>query len=594
MKACFCVAVLSSIGMTMAADLPWYMQETAMSADGRLTFLNKPWWPRAKALPEGGSFTLDLNHDGRPDTLIQKKDGNIVEIIDDGGQAKDLATNESNAAYVVSLKATGLVDRMVVFIDDDGDGKADETEIRHFQDGYLRYSWFTEDHDHVGGQVFMLKNWSYVGGDDLRNKFRGNRDFYLNKFDPATNSWVPLSECPFTFWDTNHDGHSDMVLRVSAAPLDSNSGKDPDYANHFSYMWAPEATPLDKTGNMNVRFSFNLDPDKRSEPVDKPHFTFGFNLVGAQPYDYPGMRYTNPRRRPPQTVVRLPRKLGVQVAMSYPAKQTGFSWDEARSVFRWEGQFWIFEREYMPNTGGPVMRWNMRREYSPDAASTRKLYYSGVDKRYHLQGAHEGWLEIGHLVNETKDLEFRYFDSDGDGYLDTTQVFEATNPVPVRVSRVRDVRPHPVTLKREAMQDEYNNRILPAAIHDDEVLIGVLKKRVQPPLAAAYETEAGKAESAERKRFCLDVAREFYFLRARDLFYARNASNPYLNHPPAKNGSRTFTTGSADGGYTLGDTLAYWKIARLIESFATAYDNGEIPAAADRAGELAKLLGLPQ
>ena len=416
----------------------------------------------------------------------------------------------------------------------------------------------------------------------------------MNKFDPATNTWVPLSECPFTFWDTNHDGHSDMVLRVSAAPLDSNSGKDPDYANHFDYMWAPQATPLDKTGNMNVRFSFNLDPDKRIEPVDKPHFTFGFNLVGAQPYDYPGMRYTNPRRRPPQTVVRLPRELGVQVAMSYPAQQTGFSWDEARSVFRWEGQFWIFEREYMPNTGGPVMRWNMRREYSADPASERKLYYSGVDKRYHLQGAREGWLEIGHLVNETKDLEFRYFDSDGDGYLDTTQVFEGTNPVPVRVSRVRDVRAHPVILKREAMQDEYNNRILPSAIGEDELLIGVLKRLVQPPLAAAYEAEAGKAESAERKRFCLDVAREFYFLRARDLFYAKSAANPYTNRPAAKNGSRTLTMGSADGGYTLGDTIAYWKIARLIESFAASYDNGEIPAAADHASELAKLLELPQ
>ena len=181
MKTCLCVAVLSSIGVMMAADLPWYMQETAMSADGRLTFLNKPWWPRAKALPEGGSFTLDLNHDGRPDTLIQKKDGNIVEIIDDGGQAKDLATNESNAAYVVSLKATGLVDRMVVFIDDDGDGKADETEIRHFQDGYLRYSWFTEDHDHVGGQVFMLKNWSYVGGGDFRNQVSRQSGFLFEQ-----------------------------------------------------------------------------------------------------------------------------------------------------------------------------------------------------------------------------------------------------------------------------------------------------------------------------------------------------------------------------------------------------------------------------
>jgi hypothetical protein len=32
----------------------------------------------------------------------------------------------------------------------------------------------------------------------------------------------------------------------------------------------------------------------------------------------------------------------------------------------------------------------------------------------------------------------------------------------------------------------------------------------------------------------------------------------------------------------------------LIESFAASYDNGEISAAADHAGELAKLLGLPQ
>src|SRR3954463_8184690 len=90
---CFCTAV-------NAADLPWYMQETAMTSDGRLTFLNKSWWPRAKALSEGGSFTLDLNHDGRPDTLIQKKDGNVVEIIDDSGKAEDLANNESSAAYV--------------------------------------------------------------------------------------------------------------------------------------------------------------------------------------------------------------------------------------------------------------------------------------------------------------------------------------------------------------------------------------------------------------------------------------------------------------------------------------------------------------
>ena len=275
---------------------------------------------------------------------------------------------------------------------------------------------------------------------------------------------MPLSECPFTFWDLNNDGHSDIVLRVSAAPLNSNSGSDPDYANHYDYMWAPEATPLSETGNMNVRLSYNIDPEPRHEPVDKPHFTFGFNLVGSQPYKYPGMEYTNSRRRPPQTVVRLPRTAGVDMALHYPATQTGFSWDEARTVFRWEGQFWIFEREYMPNTGGPVMRWNMRREYSAEPVSERKLYYSEADKRYHLLGAREGWMEVGHLVNDSKDLEFRYFDSDGDGFLDKTEVLLGSNPSPVHVSYTRKLRTHAVTLDHAAMQKEYNTKIFPEAI----------------------------------------------------------------------------------------------------------------------------------
>ena len=81
-----------------------------MTADGRLTFLEKPWWPRAQALQEGESFTLDLNHDGRPDTMIVRKDGNIIEAIDDSGRAANI-WNQVSTAYVVSYKGTGLVDQ---------------------------------------------------------------------------------------------------------------------------------------------------------------------------------------------------------------------------------------------------------------------------------------------------------------------------------------------------------------------------------------------------------------------------------------------------------------------------------------------------
>src|SRR2546430_2503320 len=228
------------------------------------------------------------------------------------------------------------------------------------------------------------------------------------------------------------------------------------------------------------------------------------------------MNFPNLLRRPPQTVVRIPSAQGMDVAMLYPAQQSGFTWDEARTVFRWEGQFWIYEREYMPNTGGPTMRWNMRREFSAKRSRERQLYYSDVDKRYHLLGASEGWLEVGHLVSNEKDLEFRYFDSDGDGYLDTTKVFEGTNPVPVRTSYVKNVRARSVTLTREAMQADCNTRVLPSAIKQNQQLIAALRETVKIPLAAAYESAAAKADSAERQRYCLDIARELYFLGARD------------------------------------------------------------------------------
>jgi hypothetical protein len=587
--ALFSVAIASATP-EKRAKLPWYMQETAMSPNGRLTFLEKPWWPRAKALADGQSFSLDLNHDGRPDTLIERKDGNLIEIIDDSGRSSDIANNKADAAYVVSFKGSGMVDRMIAYIDNDGDGKADEMEIRHYRDGYLRYAWFGENYDRDGQQIFALKDWSYAGGSDFDSKFRGNVDFYLNKYDPETRTWVPLSECPFIFWDPDHDGRGDIVLRVSAAPLSSNTGKDTDYANNYNYMWAEKATPLREIGNMNVRFSYNLDPSPRLEPEKKPHYTFGFNMVGAQPYSYPGMRYTNLRRRPPQTVVRIPENQGINVALHYPAQRTGFTWDEARTVFRWEGQFWIYEREYMPNTGGPVMRWNMRREYSPNPASEHKLYYSDVDKRYHLYGAREGWMEVGHLVNKEKDLEFRYFDTNGDGYLDTTQVFEGANPIPVRVSHVTDLRTQAVTLTRDWLQSDYNNRVLPAAIREDERLIAALKPIGQIPLAAAYEDAAAKSETAERRRYCLDIARELYFLKARDIFYTRTAAGPYPQMNPAPKSMRIMTAGPVDGGFTLGDSLVYWQRSKQIEQFVQSYGAGKIDDAVNAAEKLTKSL----
>ena len=143
---------LLMVGAGLADELPWYMRETGMTPEGRLTFLEKGWWPCARQLAEGQSFTLDLNGDGRADTLIERRDGHLIETI-----------NGAATAHVVSLNGTGIVDRMIVYVDNDDHGKADEMEIRHYRDGYLRYAWFGENYDHDGVQIFDVKNWSYAG-----------------------------------------------------------------------------------------------------------------------------------------------------------------------------------------------------------------------------------------------------------------------------------------------------------------------------------------------------------------------------------------------------------------------------------------------
>jgi hypothetical protein len=574
--------MVPSLAAQPPVRLPWYMRETAMTPEGRLTFLNKPWWPRAKALAEGQSFTLDLNHDGRPDTLIERKGGNIIEAIADSGKAKNIL-NKADTAYVVSYHGTGVVDRMVVYIDNNNDGKADEMEIRYYKDGYLRFGWFSENRDNDGAQVYSLKNWQY-DGDGFASKFRGNDMIYLNKYNSSAHQWEPLSECPFVFRDPNHDGLGEIVVRVSAAPLNSSGGLDLDYANNSRHVWAATTTPMAEVGNMNMRMSYNIDPSPRNAPLNKPHYNFGFTMVGSQPYNYPRMSYTDPRRRPPQRVVRIPWDDVVRVALNYPAKKTGFSWDEARTVHRWEGQFWIYERRLLYNTGGPTYRWNIRREYSSKATDKRQLYYSSVDKRYHLFGASEGWLEVGHLVDDKRDMEIRYFDTNGDGYFDTWEVFVAGNPVPVRVSRILTTRAKLVPLNRSFMVSDYNERVLPQAIAENEKLIAEMKKFARSPLAAKYEAAAAQSKMAERSRYCLDIARELYFLKTRDVLFAREASSDYpalsewsdARLAPKGPLRPELIRGPVNGRYTLGDTLAYWQFALKVRSFVNDYGKGRL------------------
>ena len=563
------------LAMTMVSPAEEWWEKITTPVNGRLVLTHFPWWKKAQALKPGEKFYVDVDKDGRPELLVRREEKNLVVIISDGHTMKygDTDGNKINDCYLVDYDADGVVDRMVDYIDNDGDGVPDEMEMRYYQNGELRYAWFWEDID-KDGLMWDLKNYEY-SAQPYKCDMQGDNHFYLNKYDTAKDEWIPFSECPFAFFDLDHDGRTEAVVRVSASPLGSD--KQHDYANNYKFTWAPMEEYMRKVGNVNVRLSYSI---KNADTPLRPYACdMGFTMSGAVPYRYEGMEYTNPRRRAPKTVRRIPWNKALEMARTYPAQQTGFTWDEYDTNDRWEGIFWLWERRLIPNTGGPNARWNLRREYDKDPSAERKIYYSGVDRRIHLFHAQEGWVEVGRILGSGKLGEIRMLDTDGDGYFDTWEYDLDGDGVPERTTTVRDEKARMLPLDWKDLNRFYTQEVLPGAIRDDQALIEALQAFGHDPATDQLLKLAQESDSQERKRFLLDLVREKYFEKVLADLQRGNKSREVVAD----------MTNSRDPRHAemQKQSTEFWRLARKTQDFRQAYLAGDLTQAAALLKELA-------
>jgi len=590
-------------GLAAGEDMkgPWWMRETALTKEGRLRqdFKARSWWTKAAQLKVGESFVIDSPGEAAGKMLVRReKFGTsakameaIVWVIDDDGDGSARTGGDKDSdCYVVDYGCDGVVDRMVDYIDDDGDNDLDEMDMRYFTNGELRRMWtgFDIDDDNL---IWKVTQYEYRGGFFECDPY-GDSMVYMNKFNPETGGWSPISECPFAFYDTDGDGFSEVVVRVSAVPLGYDTSTDPDYANdlrHFDGPWRPE---MRRMGIVNIRYGF--DVDNLSGKAYPLHYDFGFNLVGALPYQFPGMEHVHSKRRPPQVTVVTPFKDLRGICDRYPASQTGFSWNEhyddtvtlgygpqKENDYRWEGVFWIWERRFMGNTGGPCQKWNMRREWTDKPTDKRELYYSDVDRRIHLFGAKEGWIQIGHFAGQKALGEIRMFDTDGNGYFDRWEVYWGDSPVPVRVSTVRDERARAVAFDYPALCKFYTDEVLPQAMAANERLMRAMSKvrPFDPPsgLKAAAQTGAPNV-----RRFAQDVVREMQYQDLRQHFGGK-----------AQEVIRTARQDDLRGAgrhlHTTRNTDYAWRLIRALEELDVAYGQGDFDTACRALEQIAKV-----
>lgn len=535
--------MLALLGVCLAqralAVEPWWIKETAMNPGGELRLDDKPWWPRARALKAGEQFTVQSAGPGGGLMLVRRETRQmlpgkdmIVWIIDDDGDmppADPLPDTDSDC-YVADYDGDGTVDQMLDYLDEDADGDADIMEFRYFTGSRLRVGLNAVDLDDDNLMKPVI-DYQRLAGDD--NYFlidtSGNSQYYHQIYDPETGRWIPASECPFTFIDTDGDGASEVVLRFSAVPKDFDRAAEPDWANRWAIHLGPFLPMMKEMGVAAIRYSF--DVDNLSGPAQPHHYEMGFNLSGFVPYVFEGMERPNKLRRPPQTNLALPPDRSRAVADSYPAASTGFSFREFSDGTinlgyskrdreydqRWEGVFWMWRRVIMQNTGGPVQTWNVRREFSSQPADRRRVYYSPVDRRLHLKGAERGWLRVGAIHDQEPIGEWRMYDTDGDGYFDRWEWYDAGAGEPYRVAEIRDADNLDFGDDYDKMFAFYNETAVPEATRLDRSLIDTLRRlpglkaRIPEGLTAADEPKISPGE----RRYLLDVTREALYRQFR-------------------------------------------------------------------------------
>lgn len=578
---------------------PWWMQETALTPTGQLRLDGKPWWPKALALELGASLLLD---DGRGlvrrETCQDRRGRNqdaIVWVIDDDEDGSLSAGGDRDSdCYVADYGRNGTVDRMVDYIDDDGDNDPDEMDIRYFVDGELRYCWFGMDLDD-DNIMWSLSGYEYGGPSFFESDPYGDAMVYMNKLDTDSGGWAPISECPFAFYDTDADGYSEIAVRCSAAPLSYDPNVDPDYANDYSRFAAPWSPALAQMGIVNVRYSFDIDGgSSKAAPL---HYDLGFNLVGSTPYQYPGMQHFNPKRRPPQGTIVTPWKDLRAICDGYAARETGLSWHEqtddtiaigygehAAQDFRWEGVFWTWERRFMENTGGPNQKWNVRREYSTTPAERRDLYYSGVDRRIHLKHAKEGWLQVGHFAGLGNIGEIRMFDTNGNGYFDR---WEYDFGEWRRTTTVADERTEDLPWDFEALSKRYIERILPEAVAANRLFMDAMSARhpfePEPKLA-----EAAGGQNGNFQRYSQDVARELQY--AEFYTYWAEIAARALAGQPANDLQRL----NAEARASQCTSQTAWELRCLLSNIDALYGQGRLEEAARLIESSERIFRIPQ
>lgn len=575
----------------------WWMKQTALTSDGRMSSLKtRRWWKKATELKPGESLVIEEKGVALERMMVKVEsyygEGGqevpvLIWIIDDDEDGSIKTGGDfHDDCYVYDLNRDGLVDALVDYADEDGDGQADWMEIRIFERGQLIRSWIGYDFEKIG-EIFKYNNPLDLIAEKFVPNLSGNKFYFKNVFNPLSGTWAPADICPVATFDLNQDGLSDLIIRVDLQPSSLSKGAATLEAVDY---WSKELS------SMSIRaLEISYDVDKASNLENPFHYDLGLIVEGNLAYDFNNFKIFSPKRRPPQEAYTIPYDTVQQILNNYQASTVGFSWREFSDFSttdnygemekKGEGIGWIWERRPLITSSSSIQKWNIRREIASGLKGQPEFYFSELDQRLHLYGAREGWLQIGNFSGLPRLGEIRYFDTDGNGFFDRREVYltNSSRPVLVMMAKEEKVKKIPFDLKQ--ISEFYLNNILPQASVRQERLLQAMKQIYVYDPPTGLKEALSKSSPAERY-YLQDIYVLFYFLNLRDHFLT--LANQTLFQETIKDANGKFYGDLYPGLFISPRQISSsiksdqaWKLVQLLTELELAFSQADLEKTID-------------
>ena len=423
--------------------------------------------------PDDEILRLSIGGATKPNVLERWWNGRRVRWLDEGGtmQPGDTRGDLVNSVLQVDLNGDGTYDGdgdlALKWCDTNGDGVPDVQSVVVSPSGWNEQKKAYADkgqwavmlnHDRRGvfwgidwkDADFHHSCWYYTGTCAWLANYHGNNDFIKSIFAPHLMNDPRLAwECPFSFYDEDGDGVSEMTIRW-AAPIPSKQGKVeiPTTLDRCHISW-----DLDNNSGFGRENSYDMTLYGLGAAVDMSSMRHQLPHFAGNPIFDPCFQHNEWRRV--NELIYMDRMKGYDTFFKTGWKGMSLVFDEDGDDHRWERVEMYFPTD---NKNRPVDIYSAsarptemgeslmpgpsyhpqadslgdRGEFDQDNSGGGKIYIGRFDHKIHLYGAEWGvWLvdkdgafhggagaqsgkpratKVGEVV--------RYTDSDHDGFFD--------------------------------------------------------------------------------------------------------------------------------------------------------------------------------